>query len=158
MRPLSPYALLVVAVVVAAGCGGRQAADPFRGSPGGEEGPKMSTHFVRFEANCDACTLTWRVLDRSGSDVDSGAYSRQVTLHLRPGETTEAVLRAQPNPRSGPVRYVRIYVDGKLAGETRVDDTDEQQLPERVQGPVVVSAVIPQPDFGTGAGGEPAGG
>ncbi len=142
MGGLSRTVLAVAVLLGATGCAVREVSDPFGVTRAEGDGPKMSVHFVRFEARCDGCTLNWRVHDQLGADSDSGIYSHRVTVHLRPGETAHAHLTATPRTRDGVVRYVRIFVDGELAGESEHEGTDEQVVIETVRGPLSTAAVV----------------
>lgn len=138
-----------IAVVSVVGCAVREAPDPFRAPREGPVGEGVTTHFVRFQVSCDTCSVRWSVGQSTGSLVERALWSDRIQLRLRPGETARAALSALPSAGAGAVRYVRIYVDGELAAETRGDDEGESSSAPG-SGSLSAATIVPLPASGGG--------
>ena len=102
-------------------CGPPPPKNPFDSYPGGKVGDPETRHRVQFEANCGGCSISWIVGPERGTDIDRGLWSHSLHIYTQMGQTV-ATLTATPTQGSGPVTWVRIRVDGKLAAQKRNDD------------------------------------
>jgi hypothetical protein len=112
--------LVVVFVVFAlAGCTVRRGADPFSGDLSGRavNGPAVR---VTLEVVCDACVISYSVGATAGSARQDRLNPVWTTRLVRNPMSSENV-QLTATSEGGPVRRVRIFVDGEVAA---VDDND----------------------------------
>ncbi len=117
-RPKLP---LLIGVVILLTCGPAPPKNPFEGPAQRRPSSSAHRHRVLFEVSCQDCTISWRVGHEFGTVMDNGSWTHSTYVYTDFGDTV-ATLTATPTQGNGPVRWLRIRVDGKIAAQERAED------------------------------------